>query len=168
MNYGDLLIWWVDHHAGLAPITHLIIDEMQDCDPIQNHLIEMYRKSGASITVVGDDAQSIYGFRGASVHFLRDFHKVTQQSHTSLLVRNYRSTAPIVALCNHIIQWHGDCIKKELVSQVEAPTMYNTNPEAWLFTSFYNQGARRTGTSMHRGVAERASLRGVVASKRRV
>lgn len=80
----------------------IFVDEYQDTNPLQEQLyFQMARRSGAALTVVGDDDQSLYRFRGATVDLFRDFpDRCTSQlgcsPHTVFLRQNYRSSAPII------------------------------------------------------------------------
>ena len=89
----------------------LLVDEYQDTNPLQESIyFEIVRRSGASFTIVGDDDQSLYRFRGATVELFRDFiprfNQVFDESHkpeTKYLVENYRSTPEIVKFFNGFI-----------------------------------------------------------------
>lgn len=88
----------------------LLIDEYQDTNPLQETIyFTLAKLSGASVTIVGDDDQALYRFRGATVELFRDFADRFQREVGSArptmryLVDNYRSTEPIVALCNRFI-----------------------------------------------------------------
>lgn len=93
------------------PLRALLIDEYQDTNLLQERIyFELLRQSGASLTVVGDDDQSLYRFRGATVELFRDFSaRLSAQvpgprAARVDLVANYRSTPEIVAFCNGFIQ----------------------------------------------------------------
>ncbi len=111
LDYDDLLLAWHQllGDAGLA--AHLgarfdcvLVDEYQDTNRLQAEILQRLKPDGFGLTVVGDDAQSIYGFRAAEVGnilcFARHFGPAT---HTVLLERNYRSTQPILAASNAVI-----------------------------------------------------------------
>jgi DNA helicase-2/ATP-dependent DNA helicase PcrA len=90
----------------------LLVDEYQDTNPLQEQIyFTIIQQTGASFTIVGDDDQSLYRFRGATVELFRDFQQrfVQQvpnqpQPHLEYLVENYRSTPPIVDFFNTFIQ----------------------------------------------------------------
>lgn len=94
----------------------LLVDEYQDTNPLQEQIyFTIIQQTGASFTIVGDDDQSLYRFRGATVELFRDFQQrfmqqVPHQSqpHLEYLVENYRSTPPIVAFFNAFIQNDAD------------------------------------------------------------
>ena len=89
----------------------LLVDEYQDTNPLQESIyFELVRRSGASFTIVGDDDQSLYRFRGATVELFRDFiprfNQVfgkSQEPGIEYLVENYRSTPEIVKFFNDFI-----------------------------------------------------------------
>lgn len=90
----------------------LLVDEYQDTNPLQERIyFSVLQQTGASFTIVGDDDQSLYRFRGATVELFRDFQQrfvqqLPQQPQPQLqyLVTNYRSTPPIVSFFNTFIQ----------------------------------------------------------------
>ena len=89
----------------------LLVDEYQDTNPLQENIyFELVRRSNASFTIVGDDDQSLYRFRGATVELFRDFiprfnqfFGESQKPETKYLVENYRSTPEIVKFFNDFI-----------------------------------------------------------------
>ncbi|MDX2198601.1 MAG: DEAD/DEAH box helicase [Phycisphaerae bacterium] len=90
----------------------LLVDEYQDTNPLQEQIyFTLIQQTGRSFTIVGDDDQSLYRFRGATVELFRDFRQrfVQQvpgqpQPHLEYLITNYRSTPPIVSFFNNFIQ----------------------------------------------------------------
>lgn len=79
------------------------VDEFQDVSPLQHRLLELWLGDRADVCVVGDAAQTIYSFAGATDRFLRDFPRRFPDATQVRLVRDYRSTEPIVALANAVI-----------------------------------------------------------------
>ena len=108
IDFNDLMILFCDFLKSSKSeefknqIKYIFFDEYQDINPIQNYIISIF-KNKANIMVVGDDAQSIYSFRGSSVDFILNFPNNFTPNEKYLLVENYRSTPPIVELCEHII-----------------------------------------------------------------
>jgi DNA helicase-2/ATP-dependent DNA helicase PcrA len=110
LDYDDLLLFW---HAALEdPATgdrirqrfdHVLVDEYQDTNALQAAIVRLLRPDGTGITVVGDDAQAIYGFRAATVRNILDFPTEVPGATMVALEQNYRSTAPILAATNGII-----------------------------------------------------------------
>ena len=83
---------------------HLLVDEYQDTNRLQASILAGLKPDGRGVTVVGDDAQSIYGFRAAEVRNILDFPaRFTPRARIVTLERNYRSTAPILAAANAVI-----------------------------------------------------------------
>jgi DNA helicase-2/ATP-dependent DNA helicase PcrA len=111
LDYDDLLGFWADMMAEPvlaqeigARFDHLLVDEYQDTNRLQSAIILGMKPDGRGVTVVGDDAQSIYSFRGATVRNILDFpHQFTQPARVVTLERNYRSTQPILDASNAVI-----------------------------------------------------------------
>jgi DNA helicase-2/ATP-dependent DNA helicase PcrA len=111
LDYDDLLAFWADlmSEPGLAAelgarFDHLLVDEYQDTNRLQADIILGLKPGGQGVTVVGDDAQSIYSFRGATVRNILDFpRQFGQPARIVTLERNYRSTQPILEASNAVI-----------------------------------------------------------------
>jgi DNA helicase-2/ATP-dependent DNA helicase PcrA len=111
LDYDDLLAFWADMVAEPslageigARFDHLLVDEYQDTNRLQSQIILDMKPSGEGVTVVGDDAQSIYAFRGATVRNILDFpNQFTRPARVVTLERNYRSTQPILEASNAVI-----------------------------------------------------------------
>src|SRR3954469_7492102 len=111
LDYDDLLGFWADMMAEPtlaeeigARFDHLLVDEYQDTNKLQSEIILGMKPTGQGVTVVGDDAQSIYSFRGATVRNILDFpRQFTQEARIVTLERNYRSTQPILEASNAVI-----------------------------------------------------------------
>jgi DNA helicase-2/ATP-dependent DNA helicase PcrA len=104
LDYDDLLLYW-RFLMDAAPVgrrfDHVLVDEYQDTNVLQ---AEIVLKLGKSITVVGDDAQAIYAFRGATVRNILDFPTHFDPPATVIkLEQNYRSVQPILDASNAII-----------------------------------------------------------------
>ena len=81
----------------------VIVDEFQDINDIQWQMIKQFSK--ATMTIVGDDAQNIYTWRGSSVDFILDFHNNIKHVKDYQLCRNYRSTEAIVTIANSVMRF---------------------------------------------------------------
>jgi DNA helicase-2/ATP-dependent DNA helicase PcrA len=125
MDYDDLLGQWArlirdfpeQRKAIATRFKHLLIDEMQDTNLVQADLIETLAREGAgNLTAVGDDAQSIYGFRGANYDNILKFAERNPSARVFTLDVNYRSTPEIVAFTNASIAHNTTGFGKTLVS----------------------------------------------------
>lgn len=111
LDYDDLLAFWAD--AMAEPVLaqeiggrfdHVLVDEYQDTNRLQAEIILAMKPTGQGVTAVGDDAQSIYSFRGATVRNILDFpRQFSQPCRIVTLERNYRSTQPILDASNAVI-----------------------------------------------------------------
>ena len=111
LDYDDLLLYWsqmVDepalaHEIG-ARFDHVLVDEYQDTNRLQAAILLAMKPDGKGVTVVGDDAQSIYSFRAATVRNILDFPtQFAPAARVVTLDRNYRSTQPILDASNAVI-----------------------------------------------------------------
>ncbi len=80
----------------------MLVDEYQDVNGLQVEIVRSLRRGRPGLTVVGDDFQAIYGFRAASARHILDFPDQFPGTHTVKLERNYRSSAPILAVANAV------------------------------------------------------------------
>jgi DNA helicase-2/ATP-dependent DNA helicase PcrA len=111
LDYDDLLLFWAEMASDpeLGPeigalFDHVLVDEYQDTNRLQAAIITGMKPDGRGVMVVGDDAQSIYSFRGATVRNILDFsEQFSQPAHVVTLDRNYRSTQPILDASNALI-----------------------------------------------------------------
>ncbi len=94
--------------------THVLVDEFQDTNTIQYQWLQMVCSPECSVTIVGDDDQSIYGWRGAKIENIHRFAKDFPNSHTIRLEQNYRSTGSILSAANALIQNNEERLGKEL------------------------------------------------------
>jgi DNA helicase II / ATP-dependent DNA helicase PcrA len=124
LDYDDLLTRWcaLMEHDEVGPrirtrFDHVLVDEYQDTNPVQSRLLKLLRPDGRGLTVVGDDAQSIYAFRAATVRNILDFPKQFPNTRVVKLEQNYRSTVPLLAASNEVIAAAREQFKKELWSE---------------------------------------------------
>ena len=91
--------------AGIGGrFDHVLVDEYQDTNRLQASILLALKPDGAGLTVVGDDTQSIYSFRAATVRNILDFpERFSPPAAIVTLAQNYRSTQPILAAANAVI-----------------------------------------------------------------
>ena len=124
LDYDDLLLYWsamMQEPAFAAAIgerfDHVLVDEYQDTNLLQANILIAMKPSGHGVTVVGDDAQSIYAFRAATVRNILDFpDQFSLPCERITLERNYRSTQPLLAGCNAVIGLAKEGYAKQLYS----------------------------------------------------
>ncbi|HSV14498.1 MAG TPA: ATP-dependent helicase, partial [Tepidisphaeraceae bacterium] len=110
LDYDDLLLYWfhlMQDDAVAADVRKrfdaVLVDEYQDTNALQAQVLQRMRPDGKGLTVVGDDAQSIYSFRAATVHNILDFPRVFPNTTVLKLEQNYRSVQPILEATNQVI-----------------------------------------------------------------
>jgi ATP-dependent DNA helicase UvrD/PcrA len=140
LDYDDLLLFWqallADQHTGGAirkMFDCVLVDEYQDTNALQADIIYLLSPGGKGLTVVGDDAQSIYAFRAATVRNILDFPKHYDNTTVVTLEQNYRSTQPILQATNHVIGLAKERFTKNLWSQRgagEPPRLVNCEDES--------------------------------------
>lgn len=125
LDYDDLLLYWREMMkvpeiaADVGRLfDHVLVDEYQDTNALQAAILFAMKPDGAGLTVVGDDAQAIYGFRAADVRNILDFPKAfTPPAHIVTLEQNYRSTQPILTASNAVIGLARERFTKDLVTE---------------------------------------------------
>ncbi len=128
LDYDDLLLYWAQMVAdpvlgaeigGL--FDHVLVDEYQDTNQLQASILLAMKPDGRGLTVVGDDAQSIYAFRGATVRNILDFPAAFEPpAQVVTLEQNYRSTKPILEAANAVIALAAERFTKNLWSERES------------------------------------------------
>ena len=123
-DYDDLLRKWCEllEHPAVgrqirARFDCVLVDEYQDTNRLQSRLLHGLCPDGRGLTVVGDDAQSIYSFRAATVRNILDFPQEFAGTRVVTLEQNYRSTPPILAASNCVMAEAAERFTKELWSQ---------------------------------------------------
>lgn len=124
LDYDDLLLYWSQMAAEPAiaaelgwRFTHLLVDEYQDTNRLQSSILLAIKPDGRGLTVVGDDAQSIYSFRGATVRNILDFPQQFEPAARRItLEQNYRSTPAVLAAANAVIGEADERFAKQLWS----------------------------------------------------
>jgi len=122
LDYDDLLLYWAQTISDpqLADdiggrFDHVLVDEYQDTNRLQSSILLALKPGGHGLTVVGDDAQSIYSFRAATVRNILDFPaQFSPPANIITLDRNYRSTQAILAAANGVIDLAKERFTKNL------------------------------------------------------
>ena len=141
LDYDDLLLYWAQMMAEPAIATdvagrfdHVLVDEYQDTNRLQASILLALKPDGRGLTVVGDDAQSIYSFRAATVRNILDFpNQFSPSAEIVTLNQNYRSTQPILAAANAVIDFASERFTKNLWSDRtsrELPQLVTVRDEA--------------------------------------
>lgn len=127
MDFDDLLVYtfllFRDHPEVLAryqsQFRFILVDEYQDTNFAQHSIVLQLAKEHQHVCVVGDDAQSIYSFRGADIDNILYFTKIYPATKVFKLEQNYRSTQTIVSAANSLIEKNQRQIRKEVFSEKE-------------------------------------------------
>jgi DNA helicase II / ATP-dependent DNA helicase PcrA len=122
LDYDDLLLYWAQTMSDPAlaediggRFDHVLVDEYQDTNRLQASILLALKPDGHGLTVVGDDAQSIYSFRAATVRNILDFpNQFSPPAGIITLDRNYRSTQAILAAANGVIDLARERFTKNL------------------------------------------------------
>jgi DNA helicase-2/ATP-dependent DNA helicase PcrA len=141
LDYDDLLLFWkalMTSKAGVEVVgmfDHVLVDEYQDTNALQADVLELLRPPDGprSLTVVGDDAQAIYGFRAATVRNILGFTERFPGATVIPLERNFRSTPPLLAASNAVIALAPERLDKTLWSDrsgTRRPTLRTCLDEA--------------------------------------
>ncbi len=140
LDYDDLLLYWAEMMGEpsiavdvASRFDHVLVDEYQDTNRLQASILLALKPKGTGLTVVGDDAQSIYSFRAATVRNILDFpDHFSPRAEIATLERNYRSTQPILAAANAIINLAEERFTKNLWSDrasAELPQLVSVRDE---------------------------------------
>jgi len=127
MDFDDLLFKMHELLRDYPEVLHkyqhkfkyLLIDEYQDTNPVQYQIAKLLAAVHENICVVGDDAQSIYSFRGATIENILQFQKDYDDVRLVKLEQNYRSSASILEVANHVIKNNQGQIPKNLWTENE-------------------------------------------------
>lgn len=114
---------------------YITVDEYQDTNIIQNDIVNLLAKENRNLAVVGDDNQSIYGWRGANISNILTFPKIYSDCKTVVLTENYRSSQEILDVSNQMMKYAQEGVQKDLRGQFNAkkPVLVvtdNNNDEA--------------------------------------
>ena len=125
MDFDDILLYTnilLNKHPEVAEslrsvISHILVDEYQDTNMAQYRIVRILAARSHNITVVGDDSQSIYAFRGARIQNILNFKRDYPEAREFRLEQNYRSTQTIVNAANSVIAHNANRLKKECFSE---------------------------------------------------
>ena len=129
LDYDDLLLYLkllLENNENLRKTLsnqykYIMVDEYQDTNTLQADIIKLLASEHNNIMAVGDDAQSIYSFRGANYRNILDFPKLFENTKIIKLEQNYRSTQNILKLTNTIISRAKESFSKILFSTIQSP-----------------------------------------------
>lgn len=129
LDYDDLLLYiklLLENNDGLRKrlsneYKYIMVDEYQDTNTLQADVIRLLASEHNNIMAVGDDAQSIYSFRGANYRNILDFPRLFENTKIIKLEQNYRSTQNILKLTNEIISKAKEKYTKKLFSNIVSP-----------------------------------------------
>ena len=127
MDFDDLLVHTFllfKHHEDVRQkyverFRYVLVDEYQDTNFVQQEIVLQLTQQHGHVCVVGDDAQSIYSFRGANIDNILDFQKMFEGTRLFKLEQNYRSTQLIVQAANSLIRKNERQIRKDVYSENE-------------------------------------------------
>ncbi len=173
VDFAELLLraheLWLDHPALLAHyqqrFRHILVDEFQDTNAIQYAWVRMLAGDAGQIFIVGDDDQSIYGWRGARIENIRSFQKDFPGTRVVRLEQNYRSTGTILKAANAVIAHNSERLGKNLWTAdaegepIKLFAAYNEQDEAQFVVERIKQwsdegGARRECAVLYRSNAQ--------------
>ena len=157
LDFDDLLLKTVELFTSCPEVlekyrrrfSHVLVDEYQDTNVIQYKIVRLLTEESRNICVVGDDDQSIYGWRGADIRNILDFEKDFPGAKVVRLEQNYRSTKPILDKANLVIRNNAGRKEKSLWTDrktgepVELITCDSEREEAYTIGSLIASAHRR-------------------------
>lgn len=163
VDYNDLLVFVLYIFARNPEIRlkwqqrleYIMVDEFQDIDAIQYQLMEVLAAYHKNLFVVGDPDQTIYTWRGANVRYLLDFDERFQDTHTVMMLENYRFVPQVLDVANSLIAKNKERIPKDLVAvrKDHGPTVWRHAKSSAEEAQWITQGVQ----SLHKaGVPYRA------------
>ncbi|MFA5388464.1 MAG: ATP-dependent helicase [Candidatus Omnitrophota bacterium] len=143
LDYDDMLVYLKRlledddiRRRAASGYRYIMVDEYQDTNKLQGDISCLLAKAHKNIMVVGDDAQSIYGFRGATHKNIMDFPNLFPGCVIIKLEENYRSTQPILDAANSVLSEMSSKYAKRLVSGLRHK---GARPEMWYFNDAYEE-----------------------------
>ena len=159
VDFGELLLRTLEllrDNAGLLEhyqrrFRHILVDEFQDTNAVQYAWLRLLAANASSLMIVGDDDQSIYGWRGARIENIQQFNQDFPKSQTIRLEQNYRSTATILKAANALIDHNSGRLGKNLwTSDADGEPIrfyqaFNEQDEARYIVEVIEQALRQDG-----------------------
>ncbi|MDR1763327.1 MAG: UvrD-helicase domain-containing protein [Dysgonamonadaceae bacterium] len=150
MDFDDLLLYIYLLFKNNAEVLEryrnqfrfILVDEYQDTNSVQHEIVRQLAEEHHRVCVVGDDAQSIYSFRGANIGNILNFRKTFPETKLFKLERNYRSTKTIVNAANSLIKKNEEQIPKTIYSENAAGEKIKVISAYSDFEEGYNVAAR--------------------------
>ena len=144
LDYDDMLVYLkkllendVIRKDVASKYKYIMVDEYQDTNKLQGDISYLLAKDHANIMIVGDDAQSIYGFRGADHKNIMEFPERFSGCAIIKLEENYRSTQPILDAANSVLSEMSSKYSKRLVSNMKHNK--GSMPQMWFFNDVYEE-----------------------------
>lgn len=159
MDFDDILLYTniifrdntdIREHYS-AQFRYILVDEYQDVNFAQHHIVSQIAGKDGCLCVVGDDAQSIYSFRGANIQNILNLRTIYPNCRIFKLEQNYRSTQMIVNAANSLIAKNAGQIPKHIYSEnaqgapVKILSAYSDFEEGYLVASYISEMRYRTG-----------------------
>ena len=145
LDYDDMLVYLKKllqddgiRRQVASKYKYIMVDEYQDTNKLQGDISYLLAKDHKNIMIVGDDAQSIYGFRGATHKNIMDFPIMFPGCAIIKLEENYRSTQPILDAANSVLSEMSSKYAKRLVSNLKHK---GSRPQMWFFNDAYEEAA---------------------------
>jgi DNA helicase-2/ATP-dependent DNA helicase PcrA len=163
LDFDDLLLRTVVLLREIEPIRdyyqtrfrHLFVDEYQDTNHAQYQMVKLLAEKHRNVTVVGDDDQSVYGFRGADVRNILAFERDYPDARTITLEQNYRSSQPILDIAHAVIRHNPERAAKQLWTElrggepVRLISVYDEREEAAAVSAEIENLIGREGLSLN-------------------
>ncbi|OUR73203.1 DNA helicase II [Methylophaga sp. 41_12_T18] len=171
IDFGEILLrsheLWLKRPDILATyqqrFQHILVDEFQDTNTIQYAWIRLLAGDKSHLFIVGDDDQSIYGWRGAKIENIQKFHQDYTDATSIRLEQNYRSTGHILAAANAVIANNSDRLGKELWTEdddgdlIQLYQAYNERDEASYVVEQIRQSVTKGGKRADNAILYRSN-----------
>ena len=154
MDFDDLLVRTVNaielfeevRERWRRTFRHVLVDEYQDTNHAQYRLLQLLASEHGNLMVVGDEDQSIYGFRHADIRNILDFEQDFPEAEMVKLEQNYRSTQTILSAANAVVERNRERRPKELWTEVAAASRCSCTSSATSTRRRAGSPGRSTGS----------------------